>query len=160
MIMENVMVISKVSKTNGSKMKIAFDVHGILDTYEVFRELLNILLFANNQENEIHILSGIKEEEAKPVLLDLGIRYDEYFSITDFLVKKGLITYDDKGMPWSSDSEAWDRAKSDYCRENKIDILIDDSDVYKKYFGGDHPTKYLQLHNPNRKIYYPRAKTE
>jgi hypothetical protein len=124
------------------KLKIGFDFHGVLDISaltdketdhpEVFRTLANDLIKAGY---EIHIITG---EENTPDFRNnlkyLGVNYTKIFSITSYHKRKGIaIKYDKNGEPWI-DKDLWNRTKADYCRRNKIDLHIDDSAIYGKYF--------------------------
>jgi hypothetical protein len=72
--------------------------------------------------------------ELRRQLVNWGIRFDKIFSITDYHEAIGTyIEWDEKGHPHIAD-ELWDRTKADYCRKNEIDLAIDDSPAYGKYF--------------------------
>ena len=113
-------------------MRIGFDFHGVLDTYEVFRELTRILV---NSDHEVHIITG--EENSKTfrkTLKDLDIKHTKIFSITSYHKKKGTeVKYDENGEPWM-DRDIWNPTKARYCKRNRIDFHIDDSLEYGKHF--------------------------
>jgi hypothetical protein len=48
----------------------------------------------------------------------------------------GKITHYNDGS-FHVDNDLWDKAKAQYCAENKIDFHIDDSLIYGKYFTTD-----------------------
>ncbi len=136
-------------------MRLGFDVHGVIDTFGVFQDLVTKLL--EDDDVEIHVISGLASAEIDDLighLIDLS-RITNYFSIVDHLVAKPdvEVTWVD-GLPWA-DEDAWDRAKAEYCLEAGIDVLFDDSPTYVKYFDSI-PTIYCQIHNPDRKRYYTR----
>ena len=136
-------------------MKLGFDIHGVVDTFEVFQDMINMYL--DNPDVEVHIISGLEGkylEKEIGHLIDLT-RIDNYFSVTDYLVQKGAKIEWKDGMPWANEEE-WNMAKAAYCRKEKIDVLFDDSPVYAKYF--DHiDTIYSQIHNPKRKRFKTRG---
>lgn len=116
--------------------KVGIDIHGVLDTHPFFKEMGKLFVAAGH---EVHIITGRQFNErvqAKFEKLGIkkGVNYTHYFSITDYLIKKGHgVRWDDLDNPWF-DKMAWDAAKSEYCREQKIDIHFDDSEEYGNYF--------------------------
>lgn len=135
--------------------KIGLDLHGVLDTYDSIVKLSQILNILPN--TEVHIITGnSKTPEVLQQLTDLGVRYSHFFSITDHLERRGLIEWRD-GYPWTDDNIAWDESKAIYCKENEIDILLDDSLKYGKYFD-DIKTIYCHIQNPKRIEYKMREK--
>lgn len=126
-----------------TKLKIGLDIHGVIDhdptLFEKLSELGNV---------EIHIITGIKQE-LDDVVEQTKIVYDHWFSIHQECEDRGYeIRYDEKGRPWV-DEELWDPLKAEYCEKVGIDILIDDSLVYGKYFD-EIQTRYLQYRNAER----------
>lgn len=113
-------------------MKVGIDIHGTIDSDpDLFRELIAALREILNAE--IHVTTGIKGDVAKEKLAKLGIEYDYLFSITDYHESIGTaIIYDEDG-PWIEE-ETWNRSKGDYCEKEKIDVHIDDTEAYAKYF--------------------------
>lgn len=70
-----------------------------------------------------------------------NIYYTHIFSIADHHKEKGtVIRYDEKGTPWI-DTELWNKTKAEYCADKKIDLHMDDSDIYHKHF----TTPYAQI---------------
>lgn len=137
-------------------MKVGFDIHGVLDTFEVFRDALE--KYCNDPDVEVHVISGLEGkflEKELGHLIDLD-KIDAFFSVTDYLVEKGTDVEWVDGMPWAPE-EDWNMAKAAYCRLKHIDILFDDSPVYAPYF--NHiDTIYCQIHNPHRKRFKTRGK--
>ena len=133
-------------------MRLGFDIHGVIDTFGVFQTMINKLI--EDDDVEIHVVSGLSKSEADEQighLIDLS-KIAKYFSIADYLESRNdvEVTWID-GMPWA-DETIWNRAKADYCEENKIDILFDDSQSYVPTFD-NIDTIYCQIHNPNKKRY-------
>jgi hypothetical protein len=139
-------------------VKVAFDIHGVTDTFEVFREMIR--KFCDDPSVEVHIVTGSTRERAEGELdglIDLD-RVDGFFSITDHLQSRPDVEVKwINGLPWA-DETAWNNAKADYCYENQIDILFDDSPVYGPTFDGID-TIFCQVHNPFRESFKTRPNT-
>ena len=129
---------------SGRQLRIGLDFHGVLDL-DIFRDLADILY---SHGHEIHIITGEENTlDFRNKLDELGICYTKIFSITSYHKRKGTpVRYDKNGEPWI-DKRLWNRAKADYCRRNKIDLHIDDSAVYGKYF----TTPFLLLYKGKKK---------
>jgi hypothetical protein len=124
------------------KYKIGLDVHGVITTYpKVFSRLTKKLIRTGH---EIHIVTGAKiTDKLVKKLLDFGIEWTTMFSIIGYHESIGTkIQYDENG-PWI-DKDLWNRAKGKYAMKAKLNIHIDDSDCYGKYFT---KTMYLMLTN-------------
>lgn len=139
-------------------MKVAFDIHGVTDTFEAFREM--IYKFSMDDDVEVHIVTGSTWERAQRELgglIDLT-RIDGFFSITDHLQDRpDVVVRWINDLPWA-DETAWNNAKADYCYENQIDIMFDDSPVYGPTFDGID-TIFCQIHNPSRDTFKTRPNT-
>ena len=139
-------------------MKLGFDIHGVLDTFEVFQEMAQKC--AADDNCEVHVISGLQGnylEEEIGHLIDLT-QIDNFFSITDYLIEKGAHIEWKDGLPWA-DEEEWNMAKAAYCRKEGIDVLYDDSPKYASYF--DHiDTIYCQIHNPHRRVFFKRDQAQ
>ena len=125
--------------------RIAFDLHGVLDTYAYFRKLANQAY--NDPDTQMIIVTGsLYTLKLQRKLSDLKIKFDEFYSITQHILDKdpALIHWID-GHPFAED-EVWDTAKADICRAVNIDLLFDDSPIYGKYFQ-NHPTLYIEVQN-------------
>ncbi|MFW6121141.1 MAG: hypothetical protein ACOC80_09630 [Petrotogales bacterium] len=114
-------------------LKIGLDIHKTIDAKPQFFAKFSQRSRANG--HTIVIITGsMKTTEIENELAELGIEYDDFFSVSDFLLAKGKATHwSSPNDPWFK-AEDWNRAKADYCRENQIDIHFDDSDEYGKYF--------------------------
>lgn len=116
-------------------MKIGLDLHGVISKDPALFSAFSKKLQKNG--HEVHILTG-KEKTDKLLneIKEYGIHYDYLFSITSFHKKKGSkIAYflGNKNYPIIDDF-LWDSSKALYCKRNNINICIDDSDIYGKYF--------------------------
>lgn len=140
-------------------MKVGFDIHGVTDTFPAFQTMID--KYIEDPEVEVHIITGLSRADAEKEIgsvIDLD-RIDGYFSITDYLEARPDIEVKwIDGLPWA-DEIAWNNAKADYCYENSIDILFDDSPIYADTFV-DIATVYCQVHNPNRKTFKTRPNTK
>ena len=120
-------------------MKIGIDVHGVITKHpKFFSELTHLI---KQDEGEVHILTGSSfnpntkyGRKALDELKNCGIYYTHLFSIIDHHEDIGTeVVYEDSENPWI-DGELWDKAKAEYCKENRIDIMFDDTQEYGKYF--------------------------
>ena len=68
-----------------------------------------------------------------PFLDAHNIAYSHIWSMADYFDNKRQLTRLNDGT-FQVDDKAWNKAKAEYCLENKIDFHIDDSAVYGKYF--------------------------
>ena len=140
-------------------MKVAFDIHGVTDTFPAFQEMIR--RYMDDDGVEVHIVTGATLERSNQEighLIDMD-RIDGFFSITEHLESRPDIEVKwINGLPWA-DETAWNIAKADYCYENQIDILFDDSPIYAETFA-EIDTVYCQVHNPGRKTFKTRPNTK
>jgi len=122
------------------KIKIAFDVHGVIDTYpEVIYPMIRMLTKIGN---DVCIVSGPSKFLIKEDLKILNFskevfgfnRHIEIHSVVDFLKNNGVKTWkDDKGDVWTDDQNWWD-SKAKICQRWGIKYMIDDSEKYRSAF--------------------------
>ena len=117
------------------KMRIGIDIHGVLDKHSFFKAMAKVM---RRDGSHIHIITGTTKESALKDLALLGmkqdIHYDYLFSITDYLIEKGItVEWKDGNNPLFPHEE-WDKAKGEYCARNNIDIHFDDTVRYGEYF--------------------------
>lgn len=127
--------------------KFGFDLHGVIDSIpEIFSAMTTALVMAGH---EVHILTGSRITDKLEIeLKSYGIRWTHLMSIVDYNIDKGvLIRYDEKGDPWIDNKEIWDKSKADYCRDNQIDLHIDDTAIYNDYF----TTSFARIWTHNNK---------
>jgi len=113
--------------------KLGLDIHGVCDADpQTYANMADSII---KMGGEVHIISGQKDTpELREKIKNLKIPYTHFFSITTYHESIGTpIRYDEKNHPWM-DAEMWDRTKADYCEREGIDMHIDDSPVYGKYF--------------------------
>jgi len=116
-------------------MKIGLDIHGVIDSDPNFFSKLSKLL--HEKGHTVYVITG---NEICAALIDelynYGIHYDELFSITSYHKSIGTyVTYEngDPNRPLISPAK-WDRTKGEYAKKIGLDVHIDDSEVYGKYF--------------------------
>jgi len=112
-------------------MRVAFDVHGTLDSDPTIRSFLDLLDVC--PEYEVFIISGPPAKQVEVELLQLDIIIDEskIISVVDFLKDKGVPMWKEEGN-WWCDEEIWWESKGLICREYHIDIIFDDKIRYKR----------------------------
>ena len=114
-------------------MKIGLDFHGVIDKSPRLFRLLG-RAFDLIESNEIHIITGCRERDIKMWLENNDIYYDYIYSITDDLLRrKKPYKKDKKNNPYF-DEKLWNTAKAKYCKKHKIDIMLDNSNIYGNYF--------------------------
>lgn len=124
-------------------MKLGIDFHGVIDRApDLFASLTRIL---RAEGWEIHIITG--REACDELLQNLEmfcIKYQHLFSIISYHKSIGThITYKggDPTQPLIAPPK-WDATKAEYCARVGIDIHVDDSEVYGRYFQ-NIPTQYI-----------------
>jgi len=113
--------------------KIGLDFHGVIDKEPELWSFLTENLIEKGYE--IHIITGHENNEKfRAELKSLNIVWTHLFSIISYHKSIGTpVTYDKNGDPWI-DEEIWNKSKAEYCKKENIDIIIDDSKIYEKYF--------------------------
>jgi hypothetical protein len=115
-------------------MNIGLDYHGVIDAYPKFFSEFSKILKKNGHDLIIITGSSLKSN-LRQELAALDITYSNIFSLTDFHISEGTLIekIDENGNPWFN-SLNWNKTKADYCKKEKIDIHIDDTEDYLKYF--------------------------
>ena len=114
-----------------NKFKIGIDYHGVITANPNFFKEFN--RYAINNNCLIYIISGGHKRDIKKYLDEKEIMYSEIWSTVDYYDHKNQVEYKDDGT-FKVDDTLWDSAKAWYCKQNNINIHIDDSVVYGKYF--------------------------
>ena len=112
-------------------LKIGVDFHGVIDQNPSFFKSFNQK--AIDDGHQIYILSGGSEKDVQVYLQENDIPCSHIFSLLDYFKKQNLVTFFEDGR-FFVPPELWDEAKAKYCLSNQIDIHIDDSILYGKYF--------------------------
>jgi len=119
-------------------MKLGLDIHGVIDSNPKSFAFMSQSVISNN--GEVHIITGGSwTTELENQLKDYGIRWTSHFSVYDYLLDSGIdsigtIQFPDGTIQEKFDYDLWDTIKAGYCKSNKIDLHIDDTEVYSKYF--------------------------
>jgi hypothetical protein len=128
-------------------MNLGLDFHGVITKEpEFFSKLSDYLV---NSGNEVHIITGTEiTKRFLDKLKNFDIKYTHLFSIVDYHKSIGTtINYENNG-PWIDD-EAWNKAKANYCKTANINIHVDDSKIYGRYFPKE--ITYLLVRNDSVK---------
>lgn len=113
------------------RLKIGIDYHGVIDQNpQYFRELACELI---RRGHEVHIITGGPCEAITQALKKMKFCYTRSFAILDHYEGQGIVQYGSDGG-FHIEDELWDSAKAKYCKARNIDLHIDDSQTYLKYF--------------------------
>lgn len=115
------------------QFRLGLDYHGVISTFpEEFSAITQQLILSGH---EVHILTGsLDTSEIRAKIAGLGIKYTHFFSIPSYHKVLGTkMWFKDPENPYL-EALLWDKTKAEYCLRNKIDLHIDDSPEYGKYF--------------------------
>ena len=119
-------------------MKLGLDIHGVIDSNpESFAFLSQSVI---NTGGEVHIITGGSwTKDLENQIREYGIKWTTHFSVYDYLLDSGIdsigtIQFPDGTIQKKFDFQLWDTIKAGYCRSKNIDLHIDDTEVYSKYF--------------------------
>ena len=121
-----------------SKFKLGLDVHGVIDSMPEFFSFLTDSFIKNG--GEIHIITGGRwDSEFEKQLNNFGVKWTHKFSVYDYLKELdaeviGKVQFPDGTIQKKFKNEDWDLIKSQYCKENGIDLHIDDTLIYNNFF--------------------------
>ncbi len=114
------------------KLKIGFDVHGVLDSDPKFFSELSKRLIEDGHEVCI-LTGGERGSKLYDELEKLDISYTKLFSIYDIAQPLGVEVVEIDGE-LRMDEHVWDSAKGTYCDMNRIDVHFDDTYRYGEHF--------------------------
>lgn len=129
---------SKLTESTSYKYKVGLDLHGVIDTLPEFFSFLSDSIIKNG--GEVHIITGGSwTKELQNQIESHGIKWTHKFSVYDYLIeigteKEGEHTFVDGTIQDKFPKEIWDKVKADYCKDNGINLHIDDTLVYNDYF--------------------------
>lgn len=119
-------------------MRLGLDIHGVIDSNPESFAFMSRSVIAEG--GEVHIITGGSwTSELEAQIRGYGVEWTSCFSVYDYLVSTGIesigkIRFPDGTIQEKFDSDLWDTIKGGYCRKNKIDLHIDDTEVYSRYF--------------------------
>ena len=115
-------------------MKIAFDVHGVLDALPEYRQLMEDMYYSGHI---IYVISGQPlDDEMKAFLKESNLERfcHEYRSVETYLLAQGNNNYEIRdGQKFWAD-EHWDHIKAEICEAEDIDMIFDNSLSYAQTF--------------------------
>lgn len=114
-----------------SPLKIGLDFHGVINVRPDY--FASFCTEALKREHEIHIITGGPARNVAEKLALLKVPYSKIFAIQDYYAERGQITYYQDGSYHIPD-HLWNEAKAEYCRRAEINLHIDDSFEYIKWF--------------------------
>ena len=119
-------------------MKLGLDIHGVIDSNpDSFAFMSQSVITAGG---EVHIITGGSwTQNLENQIKEYGIKWTSHFSVYDYLLDSGIdsigtIQFPDGTIQKKFDYHLWDTIKAGYCKSNNIDLHIDDTEVYSKYF--------------------------
>lgn len=130
------------------KIKISFDIHGVIDQLPKVFSFLSKIIVDNGAE--LHVITGSPIDVAINELKEFDIKYTHLFSIPDYHLSIGTETngvHPKYGIPLIPD-DVWDKTKGEYCKKNNICLHIDDTIQYNDYF----ETPFCKLWTHSKKI--------
>lgn len=127
-----------------SDYKIGIDFHGVITSAPSFFK--NFTRLAQAKGWKIYVISGGPYQKVKDYLDKQGIKYDKIFALVDYFSEQGKVIYGGDGH-FEVDKELWNKAKAEYCREQNVNIQIDDSPEYGVAFS----TPFCHF-NPEKKV--------
>jgi len=128
-------------KQPDNMFRLGLDIHGVIDDDPVFFAMISKKIVSMG--GCVHIITGTPlGENLYDLLKKHDITYTNVFSIVSHHKIAGTKMWQDEKGTWWMDPETWDRTKADYCRMWGINLHIDDSDTYGRYF--DESTVYIK----------------
>lgn len=139
------------------KLKIGIDYHGVIDHNPNY--FADFCREAIKRGHQIHIITGGPKTKVAQQLQADNILYSHIFAIVDFYIPKNAVSEFSEGH-CRIDDDLWNRAKGIYCSEQGIDIHIDDSTEYNKYFSTpyclyNNLEHYCTINNKQISFTYP-----
>lgn len=132
------------------RLKIGLDFHGVINKRPQFFSAFTIL--ARKKGHEIHIITGGPSQVVKKMLDEWQVSYDYLFAILDYYGNIAGATYFENGE-LKVPAQLWDTAKAEYCMTHGINMHIDDSSQYVKWFS----TPYCHYDENSKTCKMPNA---
>ena len=111
--------------------KVSVDFHGVINSNPDFFSKFFALLQAKGVE--VYITSGGPQKFVERYLVRHNIPYNHVWCIFDHFNRREKIELSADGS-FRIDDKLWNAAKSKFCAHENIDLHIDDSIVYGRYF--------------------------
>ena len=113
------------------RLKIGLDYHGVITAHPQYFSAFAHEALARGAE--VHIITGGTKKEVAVHLKDWNIPFNKIFSIPDYYKAKGeeiCLSSIESRIP----DDLWYKAKAEYCSLEGINMHIDDSKEYIKWF--------------------------
>ena len=112
-------------------LRIGIDFHGVISENPTYFRAFSAAAYERG--HTIYIISGGPYSVEKNFLDLWGIKYTEIFSMLDYFARRGQVEYFANGN-FKVPECLWNEIKGIYCRDNEIDVHIDDTSQYSKNF--------------------------
>lgn len=113
-----------------TKLKIGLDYHGVIDNNPDY--FADVCREAHNRGHLIYVISGAPKAAITSKLQSSQMPYDFVFSILDYCLVMGKIEQTATGIMINDND--WNKAKAEFCKRDNIDLHIDDSTIYCRFF--------------------------
>lgn len=131
---------------------IGLDIHGVLD-YDTDWFFGTLIPKLKEKDIKIHIITGMPFNNIFEEIRIFDEKwYDVFFSITEHLLHYRLNNVPYEQNKYCFDPKDWDVVKANYCAFHHIDLMVDDTYDYKKYFKTnfmhwdvDNPARFEKL---------------
>jgi hypothetical protein len=120
------------------KFKLGLDIQGVVDSMPDFFSFLTDSFIKNG--GEVHIITGGRwDEEFETMLNNFNIKWTHKFSVYDYLKETdteviGKVQFPDGTVQKKFRNDDWDAVKGWYCKQNGINLHIDDTLIYNNFF--------------------------
>lgn len=136
--------------------RLGLDLHGVVDTYpDKFVRLARLI---TRTGGDVIICTGSSDNEKLQTQLlsyNNGVQWwTSIFSITDYLKSRNIPHTESADGGIKVENILWDQAKGDWAREFNIDLHIDDSPEYGKYFDKGIYLKFNERKNDDFRTSY------
>ncbi len=116
---------------NSKRLKIGLDFHGVITVDPAYFKAFTDV--ASARGHQVYVITGGPEKDVQDFLKSWKICCYKLFTILDYYAERGMVTYYPDGT-FKVDDDLWNTAKAKFCRRYQIDIHIDNSLIYGKYF--------------------------
>lgn len=115
----------------GGHFKIGLDFHGVITKHPKY--FSQFCQKAMQIGYEIHIITGGPKNVVEGYLKQHNISFTTVFAILDFYDAQGEVEYFENGE-FKVNEQLWNSAKAEYCITTGVNMHIDDSTQYAKWF--------------------------